>query len=272
MADAARTDLILGLAAGYHAGDVRPFLRSLRETGFSGRTALFVTPTTRGCAEMAALGAEIIPFARPAEAAHVPYNSWRFFLFREFLSGLFLLGMPPGRVLLTDVRDVVFQRDPFAFHWPPGLSVFMEDRVTRLADCPHMVRWTLGHLGADGLAAVAGSLVSCSGTVLGDALSIRLWLTRMCARLLPFDPPEARGMAGYDQAVHNHLLHLGGLGEVAVFHNDGPVLTMGRLVSPPGMDGNGEVLNEAGEPAVIVHQYDRHPDLFARVRARWGGP
>jgi len=270
VSEASRACLILGLAAGYHAGDVRPFLRSLRETGFCGRTVLFVTPTTRGLREMAALGAETVPFARPAESAHVPYNAWRFFLCREFLGGLFRLGLAPERVLLTDVRDVVFQRDPFSFPWPDGLSVFMEDRATRLADCPHMERWTLGHLGAEALCAMGGRLVSCSGTIMGDAASVRHWLERMCEGLLPFDPPETRGMAGYDQAVHNHLLHRGSLGEVSVFHNDGPVLTLGRLPAPPGLDEDGNVLNEAGEPALIVHQYDRHPALFARVRERWG--
>lgn len=263
-------DLILGLAAGYHAGDVRPFLRSLAATGFSGRVVLFVSPTTRGLAEMGELGAETIPFARPVECGHVPYNAWRFFLYREYLGGRARLGAPPGRVLLTDVRDVVFQRDPFSFAWPPGLCVFYEDRVTRLGACPHMTRWTLGHLGPQALERMGQSLVSCSGTLLGDREGVRSWLDRLCAMLLPFEPPEARGMAGYDQAVHNLLLHEGAPCDVTAFHNDSPVLTLGRLSAPPGLDASGDVLNEGGEPAHIVHQYDRHPALFARMRRRWG--
>jgi hypothetical protein len=39
--------LILGLAAGYHYGDMRPFLASLGDSGFSGRCVLFVSDTTR---------------------------------------------------------------------------------------------------------------------------------------------------------------------------------------------------------------------------------
>ncbi len=263
-------DLILGLAAGYHAGDVRPFLRSLRETGFAGRVALFVSPTTRGGEEMAALGADVIPFARPDEAAHVPYNAWRFLLFRDHLEGLFARGAPPGRVLLTDVRDVVFPRDPFAFPWPPGLSVFLEDASTRLADCPHMRRWTLGHLGPEALAAMGGRLVACSGTVLGAAPAARLWLDRMRARLLPFAPRGAKGMAGYDQAVHNLLLHEGLPCPVTAFANGSPVLTLGRLAAPPALCPDGGVAGDVAAPVHVLHQYDRHPALFARIRQRWG--
>ena len=72
--------LMLGLAAGYHAGDVRPFLRSLGAVGFAGECVLFVSPTTRGTDEMQRLGARIVRVERPAARGHVPANAGREFL------------------------------------------------------------------------------------------------------------------------------------------------------------------------------------------------
>lgn len=257
--------LVLGLAAGYHAGDVRPFLRSLGAVGFAGECVLFVSPTTRGTDEMQRLGARVVPFERPAHMAHVPYNAWRYFLYLDFLRAA---SEHHERILLTDVRDVIFQRDPFALPWKEGLHVMLEDARMRVADCEHMVRWTLGHLGRDALAAMAERPISCSGTTLGDRESMLAYLEKLTARLLPFAPGP--GMAGFDQAVHNHLLHTGGLPGARLHGNGRVVLTLGYVEGEPKTDADGAVLAEDGRPVPMVHQYDRKPALFRQIRARWG--
>lgn len=257
--------LVLGLAAGYHAGDVRPFLRSLGAVGFLGQCVLFVSPTTRGTDEMQRLGARIVPFERPAAMAHVPYNAWRYFLYLDFLRAE---SARHGRILLTDVRDVIFQRDPFALAWEDGLHVMLEDERMRVADCEHMVRWTLGHLGEEALAAMADRPISCSGTTFGDRESVLAYLERLTARLMPFAPGP--GMAGFDQAVHNHLLHTGGLPGTRLHENGRVVLTLGYVEGEPETNAAGEVLAADGRPVPMVHQYDRKPALFRQIRERWG--
>lgn len=257
--------LVLGLAAGYHAGDVRPFLRSLGAVGFSGQCVLFVSPTTRGTDEMQRLGARVVQFERPAEMSHVPYNAWRYFLYLDFLRAA---PERHERILLTDVRDVIFQRNPFALPWEDGLHVMLEDARMRIADCEHMVRWTRGHLGAEALSAMAGRAISCSGTTFGDHESVLGYLEKLTAGLLPFAPGP--GMAGFDQAVHNHLLHTGGLPGARLHENGRVVLTLGYVEGEPTTNADGEVLAADGRPVPMVHQYDRKPALFGRIRARWG--
>lgn len=259
-----RRPLILGLAAGYHHGDVLPFIASLKRTGSQCRCVLFVSPTTRDVERMEAAGVECLRFERPAHMAHVPYNAYRYFLYLDFLRGS---AGRFGRVLLTDVRDVVFQRDPFAFPWPDGLNLTLEDRRMTVGQCPHMTRWVEGHLGPVALRAISGNPISCSGTTVGDNDSILRYLEELTALLLPFTP--GKFMAGYDQGVHNHLLHSGRLEPVTRHDNAGPILTLGYKREEPVMDGNGDVLNEAGEPAVIVHQYDRMAGLFRRMREKY---
>ena len=264
----APTDLILGLAAGYHYGDVLPFLRSLESSGFEGRCVLFVSDTTRDLDRMGAHGAELIPLVRPSRLAALTYNALRYFLYLDFLHRA---DISVGRVLLSDVRDVIFQRDPFAFPWPEGINCALEDGRMTLGACPHNSHWIRTHLGEGALNAVREKPISCSGTTLGDREAVVSYLETLTARLLPFHGGER--MAGYDQGVHNVLIHTGALDGPALHDNDGPILTLGYTRGEPATDDDGQVLNGRGEPAFIVHQYDRKPELFSMIRKRfaWTG-
>lgn len=255
--------LILGLAAGYHYGDVRPFLESLNQSDYKGRCVLFTTPTTRGLDAMRAHGCEVIPFERPDEMQHVPYNAWRYFLYRDYLRD-----HPPfERILLSDVRDVVFQRHPFSFDWPDGLNVIMEDASTTIGACEYMTRWVSGHLGEDAWKALRDRPVSCSGTTIGDHAAMTRYLDTLTDRLLPFTPGDR--MAGYDQGLHNFLLHNGLLDLVTRHDNSGPVLTLAAKPGTPEPNEKGEIPTDAGEIAHMVHQYDRKPELFKMIREKY---
>ena len=259
--------LVLGLAAGYHPGDLRPFAASLAASGFAGRCVLFVTPTTREAGRLGDFGIAAAPLDAPASLAHLPVNALRHFRYLEFLRRA---DREYRRILLTDVRDVAFQADPFSFPWPDGLNAALEHGGRRVGECPYTSRWVRLHLGRAALEALADKPVSCSGTTVGGHAAILRYLEEMAARLVPFAP--AAHMAGYDQGVHNLLVH-GGLAPEPAFHdNAGPILTLGWRRDPPAVDDAGNVLNDAGLPAHIVHQYDRHPALHRAVRARWAEP
>ena len=257
-------NLILGTAAGYHFGDVRPFLRSLDESGFTGRVVLFVSETTRDTERMAACGAVLLPLSPPAELAHLPCNAQRHFRCLDHLESR---AERFDRILLTDVRDVIFQSDPFALPWADGLHCVLEDRRMTLGRCPHNSHWIRRHLGGDVLARLADRPISCSGTVLGDHDSVVRYLRALTARMLPFAGGER--MAGFDQGVHNLLVHELPPCRVTVHDNAGPVLTLGYTKGEPELDAEGFVLNEAGQRPTLVHQYDRKPELFGRIRRRY---
>ncbi len=271
------THLVLGLAAGLHYADVKPFARSLQVCNNLSeepcKCVLFVTSTTTGVERMREHGIGTIAFERPPEFSHVPYNAWRYFLYREFLERR-LAGSAgnQGWVLCCDVRDVVFQRPFHAFPWGEGFNVTLEDQRMRIGQCPHMVRWLTHHLGPERLPEIleryGHEAISCSGTTVARPHVMLDYLDTLCGRLLPYSP--APGTAGYDQAAHNLLLYEGALDAVFRHDNAGPILTLGYRESPPDLDAGGDVLNDAGVPAHVVHQYDRHPRLHGYLRERWG--
>lgn len=257
-------NLILGLAAGYHFGDVRPFLFSLKQSGFDGECVLFVSETTRDVDRMREHGATVIPFVRPDELAHLPYNALRYFLYLDFLKGV---DEAYERVLITDVRDVIFQADPFGFAWSTGINCTLEDRRMTLGQCPHNAHWIRGHQGGDALESVCDRPISCSGTTMADIDGMLRYLETLTARLVPYI--EGERMAGYDQGVHNVLVHTDALPGVTLLDNSGPILTLGYAKGEPPVDADGFVLNGRGERPVMVHQYDRKPELFKMIRQRY---
>jgi hypothetical protein len=259
-----RETLILGLAAGYHYGDVRPFLASLDRAAYAGDLVLFVSETTRNLERLRAHGAALLPMDRRPGLEDVPCNALRYFLYLEYLR---TCGVVYDRILISDVRDVVFQRDPFAFPWPDGVCCTLEDPSATVGACPFNARWVREHLGAAALAAIADRPVSCSGTTVADHPSMLAYLERMTKLLLP--PSTGECMAGYDQGVHNHLVHAGGLDGLALFDNAGPILTLAQTSGEPALDARGDVLNRAGRVPHLVHQYDRKPSLFRMIRERF---
>ncbi|SKA71598.1 hypothetical protein SAMN02745704_00171 [Paucidesulfovibrio gracilis DSM 16080] len=259
---------IIGAAAGYHYGDVLPFLLSLERCGFHGHCYLFVSDTTRDQERMDDLARSYalhrLPLHGPDRLDHLPCNALRHFLSLELLQRQVA---HLDQVLLTDVRDVIFQHDPFSFAWGPGLHAVLEHRAALLGKCPHNSRWVRDHLGAAALETIAHCPVSCSGTTLGDTQDVLDYLERLTSLLLPYEP--ARFMAGYDQGVHNYLIHGTTLPNLTLHDNSGPVLTLATRPGEPLCNEAGEVLNDAGVPAHVVHQYDRKPHLFRSIRARF---
>lgn len=256
--------LILGLAAGYHYGDVRPFLASLDRAAYTGDLVFFVSKTTRGLERMQAHGVKSLPMDRQPGLEDVPCNGLRYFLYQEYLR---TCGETYDRILISDVRDVVFQGDPFAFPWPDGVCCTLEDASATVGTCPFNARWVREHLGEATLTAIADKPVSCSGTTVADHDAMLAYLARMTGLLLP--PSTGECMAGYDQGIHNHLIHTDGLENLTLFDNDGPILTLAQTRGEPAVNARGEILNQAGRVPHMVHQYDRKPSLFKMIRERF---
>lgn len=290
--------LVMGAAAGYEPGKIRLFVQSLAATGFQGTLVLFVyrsqAAATRDLLRRYAPGvtAELVPIRGIREHAK---------LVRSCIKRLFAMmptesvpslkrrllrfqGMPHvtryfhyadylaahddfSQVLLSDVRDVVFQSDPFA-GWARGLYLGMESPALTIATEPFDREWMLDAYGEAMLARIGDRQVSCSGVTFGDAASVRRYVDQILeeALRLPFSKMKTRI---YDQAFHNKLLHEGELADVHWCQPlRSPIATLGCLDPAVFTLADGLLLNEDGHPAPIVHQYDRHSVLVKAFEQR----
>lgn len=291
-------DLILGAATGYPAGQVQLFLQSLARIGFDGRLVLFVhrgqmpsmkkllrervpsldvelvrvrsirehAKLVRSCIKrlFAALPAETFPsLKRRMLRFHGKPHVTRYFHYADYLAS----HAGYSRVLLSDVRDVVFQADPFA-GVESGLSFGMESEELTIATEPFDRGWVLDAYGEEMLQRIGHMQVSCSGVTLGDFRSIERYVDLILqeALRLPFRQMKTRI---YDQAFHNKLLHCGELEGVERCQPlKSRIATLGCLDSTRfSLSSAGQLLNADGRVAPVVHQYDRHPILVDAFEA-----
>lgn len=253
---------VLGYAVGYDVADVAPFVCSLRAV-FAGAVLLVVDRKPGLLAWLAAQGVEaIIAKDRLLHWSPHPVVA-RFAVYAK------LLQQRPeiSEVIVTDVRDVVFQADPFD-GFADDLQFFVEAEDRALADHAFNLKHLRALIG-DGLAQDLGhQSCVCVGVVAGPRAAV-LRFCRTLLLLCAIPRSTVGGAFGADQAACNVIAHLNLIGG-RIVPNYGRVATIG--LTAPGrlrLEG-GYILNPDGGWSAIVHQYDRYPAIEALVQRRWG--
>ncbi|MCP5372633.1 MAG: hypothetical protein H6907_12955 [Hyphomicrobiales bacterium] len=261
--------VVIGAAVGYGYADLKPFVLSLADTGYDGHVCLLVSRAetdTDSIAALQALGVDVESF-----------ETWRFMpmcvhLARYIKYFEYLDGHSFERVMLSDTRDVVFQKDPFDIGLPGDLHYFAEDRGVRIGNCRDNSNWVRSALGQAALDAIAAKAISCSGITLGNRRGIMRYLITMLQLAGQADAGSLR-IDGIDQGLHNVLVHGGMVDGALLVENARHVNTMGHL---PGeairVSDRAIAENADGTVSAVLHQYDYDPHqaIHDAVRRRYG--
>lgn len=266
---AGKPNLVLTTAWGYRWAELEPFVSSLRRTGYSGEIVFFVRSLSAGTRKkLAQAGVRCIDFdltapyldAYPFDLPRVtekplPLLTLRFFLYQSFLRSQ---GDRYAHVLLADVRDVLFQKDPFAGA-ADGLSCFSERDDISIAESPTNLRWVEEAFGHDAGTRIGARPILCAGTIMGTVPALLDLLAVFERVVFAQDRPEKVN----DQGAYNYLIHEN-LAPHTIYRNDtGRVLTL-ALENTIRMDESGNVYDAAGHIPAVIHQYDRHPLITRR--------
>jgi len=264
-------NLVLGAVRNLEIEYISPFLFSLYRAGYAGDVRFFSSRLSERTEQLLdQLGVYRVTVTEETLFTTTPVNSLRYFVYQEILKEA---GARYDHVLLADVRDIVFQRNPFDFDCDGRLVCSIEDRRMTLGSSVINGGWIAAAYGKEALQELAAHPVSCSGCTLGPAPLIRAYVDAMVEGLREADarvPNIMHVIGGIDQGVHNYLLRNDRLPPSRLLGNDtGPILTLND-VDPRAiqLDEEDRVLTEAGDVAHIVHQYDRHPDLAERLLAK----
>ena len=264
--------LILGLVSKLSLEQVKPFFWSLEKTGYRGDICMVVGES--GAATQSFLRArrvQLVPFQKAflrgfsAWSARLPravLSSRRSAAFNRQLAPAYMhprcaryffyllylqeCGGNYSHVMLSDVRDVLFQARPFAHDVPDGLSVFLEEPGS----------------GAAGTNSRGHRPAVATGVIMGTTAAIRAHLTCMTNTLC-----KQGGRGPIDKAVHNSLLSQDPPPKLRCFENfSGPVLNLAGLnPSEIQISAQNQILSSSGKVVSVLHQYDRHPDLAQKL-------
>jgi hypothetical protein len=285
-------ELVLGTIQDYDFNQVRPFAVSLRRTGYAGDVVFFWNHVDRPSrAALRDSGIRLIhflnlrgnyfseekrrrldEFAARYHRVRRPFYRWGWFYFlcaakqryRLYLQFLRRHGKRYRRVLLTDVRDVYFQRPPFEGDPGHDLVFFEEHERHLLGNCPWNAQWLAHLLGAEALDRLGSRITLCAGTTLGTPDALIFYLERYLQTLQTAANLDYR--LG-DQAIHNSVVyeHLDDcpFSLLRCPNVRGPVYTIGNAVPEEDFRFSvlGELLYPDGRVAPVLHQYDRRPEL-----------
>jgi capsular polysaccharide biosynthesis protein len=252
MAAPAPRNLVMGLCTGYGFDVIEAFVASLFHHVENVDLCLFSRDMDAAFGRAVARFGILLRDPGPYLTAGVHPMIGRFRMFRDFLEEH---GQDYGQVLLTDVRDVLFQDDPFAIPRPREVSFAAEDVLIGANELNAM--WVRAVAGDAVLREIGHCVVSCAGTTIGSTAGIRAYLDQMCALFDQMGFDQARN---YDQGVHNVLVS-------RIQPEWGVLDTDDRIVGTVGCTSadrvaivEGAILVDGRRPAV-VHQWDRHRDM-----------
>ncbi len=253
-----KRNLILGLWSRHAFPPLEPFVASLRNTAFDGDVCIFVDDTPTETVTLLQSHGFIVERAAPTSPAWMTPLSGRFFSYLEFLAAH---GAQYDTVMLTDLRDVVFQSDPFEQPLPAEI-VFAQER-TRLGDSALNRAWVVQAYGEAVAENMRDCLVSCAGTTFGTTRGILQYLVAMTRELASRTTPI---VGGIDQGIHNYVVHMHPLPNAWLDTTDSLVATM-HFVPEASVRCDEQGIRIDGRLVPVLHQWDRNPTTGAYVKS-----
>jgi hypothetical protein len=269
---------VVGTITDMSINDITPWVHSLDATNFTGKRLVIVYDVHDDVKRfLIGNGFELYqsslnPNWRTHNAIHL-YNQ----RFRDM--ALLLSNYDVDRIIWTDVRDVIFQKDP---------SIWLENnQKNHILACSEAVK-----LGDDDWATVnAGTSFPlewewlqyeesfCAGCILGD----RRYIIDLFHNIYRWGITGANPAQAADQPSYNILIKQQQFRNIVQYvkQEEALAIQMGttyikkdffgsKLLEPtPIISNDGTVTNQQGEPFHIVHQYDRDPKLKHQILRKY---
>lgn len=301
-------DLIIGAVSNYDYDAIKTWFRSIKKSGFDGKTALVVYNMDIKTAER--LNSEgldyIFGFAKDDQGNltyNKPMNQYNVVVERFVHMWYFLNQIEEdiGYVITTDVKDVVFQSNPSEWLRKNNIeqNIIVGAENLTIEDEPWNQNNVVQSFGPMIYETIKGNPIFCAGVIAGERqafadLCLHIYL--LCRGSQPY----IVGGGGPDQAALNILVStepyfstthyttpndsfmvhagtstaaikagVGGIGE-AYLRNPSLLDTFKEnFLYDDCQLINDQVCNSKGEPYCIVHQYDRVPQWKPVIEKRY---
>lgn len=237
-------NLIVSMATGYGVDKIKNFVLSLRQ--YYQDDVLVISDNQSNEFREFLESHNIYSYILGESVVHHQVGYLRWSIPKEIITEHFT---EAEHVILSDIRDVVFQANPFD-HMVGGKYEFScEPKL--IGECPvHNAAWIRNIYGEQGLEQVRDQWILCAGVTAGT----REGVLDICAAIMH----ELETLPnGIDQAALNMLYGRGRFPE-AVLHltGDSLIATMHHAETLT-FDRAGYLLGNKGQRIAMVHQYDR---------------
>lgn len=293
-------DLVIGAATGYNFNQVKPFIYSLKKTGYCGKICLIIYKNQSLKKELKSLGVDILEISKGNIFGFQKLSILRFnpriqFIFQTLISLVkvfFHKNIDPriksigqisslnlsiacsryyhylkyisstnfDRILLADIKDIVFQSNPFE-HIGDGIYYAIENHEVTIKDQDGNDKWIKRLFSTKDYNFLKDQLISCSGSTIGSRKEIIDYLYNM-VDILATNSHKIPGRYGYDQGAHNYIVWNNIVPNNHHVQNlNGFILTMVTSNEEEILIEDGTLVNKNGSIISIVHQYNWFPNI-----------
>jgi len=248
---------IVGCITQYQLNDIRPYVESIKKSGFEGDKIMLVYDVSD----------DVINYLKE--------NGWILFqselqehiILQRFRDMYVILNQyETDTIIWTDVKDVIFQKDPT--EW---LSKNMNADILAFSECVKLKddQWACVNSGTSFPIEwewLQHKTSYCAGTIVGKKNSIK----DLFIEIYRWSKTTANPEQLSDQAAYNVLINLEHFKNSVQFvkQEEGFVTQMGTvwvkqnelpILEPTPIYKDSKLYNQNGDEFVIVHQYDRDP-------------
>jgi hypothetical protein len=255
--------IILGCITKYTPTDIKPYVESIDTSGYTGGKVMLVydVPT------------ETIEYLKSKGWDLYSGELHQHIILQRFIDSYKLLeNYEDETVIWTDVKDVVFQRNPM--EW---INTHMNSELMAFSECVHFKddSWAVINAGTSYPMEwewLQHKISYCAGTIVGKGYALK----DLFIEIYRWSLTTSNTGQLSDQAAYNVLINLNHFKENVQFVEQeagfvtqlGTVWVKGNelpITEPTPIYKDGKFYNQNGEEFVIVHQYDRDPKIKQEI-------
>ncbi|MET0182662.1 MAG: hypothetical protein ABW199_07240 [Caulobacterales bacterium] len=254
-----KRNLIMGMIYRYSVPKIAVFFESLKATGYSGDIVMVVAQIPDDMkAYLIARGVKLIH--KPQMALwKSSMQSQRYLFYRDYLKNRVA---DYDYVMLSDVRDVCFQANPFEGLTSRKIQYFIESEGVTIGEEEHNAWWCRKLMKPEDQAIMTSSPIICSGVIIGGAKEVVRYLDIFRQEFRKLTPRRRMRIGGGDQTIHQCIAHVRKNVDGEIIRNHERVATMGTASRESYVfNGDKLVMSGSGHMPPVLHQYDRHPDI-----------
>lgn len=256
------SQLVIGAAYTYTAEDVWPFVSTLRRV-YDGKIAFIVaqSPDPSLCDLCQQQGIDF--FMVEGDVNNPIHMQWaRFGHYSSIIDHPFFSEC--SKIFMCDIRDVIFQQDPFVLPLTTDLEFFTEPE--RIVNSYVNKSWLQDKYGLSTTHSFEQKNIICSGTIRATRNGAKDIIEKMSVEskrlqtlgLRPLDQPQLNYLV-YSDKVHNYRIFDNGQGLVSTMHFEKCL----RLTP------DGHLLNNDGTLTPVIHQWDRTGAVKTVFQLQW---
>lgn len=259
--------IIFGCITKYSPDDIRPYVESIQQSGFSGEKVMLVYDVPQ----------ETISYLKSKGWNLYGADLQQHIILQRFVDAYKILeSYLDETVIWTDVKDVIFQKDPT--QW---IEQNMKKEILAFSECVKFKddSWAVVNAGTSFPMEwewLQDKVSYCAGTIVGKGYALK----DLFIEIYRWSLTTANHGQLADQAAYNVLINLNHFKENVQFVNqeEGFVTQLGTvfmkrnelpILEPTPMYNDTKFYNQNGDKFVIVHQYDRNEQIKQEIYQKY---